>query len=130
MFEGVHDKIPDITAYLNKLGINEIPQPTKENLNKLIFAHLSHIPYENLDSCMFKTCPDLTIGGLYEKLIIKNRGGYCFELNGLFYALLKDLGYEVYPVACRMWIGLGQLPLGHRASIVTIDGEKHFADVL
>ena len=129
MFEGVHDKIPDITAYLNKLGINEIPQPTKENLNKLIFAHLSHIPYENLDSCMFKTCPDLTIGGLYEKLIIKNRGGYCFELNGLFYALLKDLGYEVYPVACRMWIGLGQLPLGHRASIVTIDGEKHFADV-
>ena len=129
MFEGVHDKLPDIMGYLNRIGIDEMPEPTRENLDKLIYAHLSHIPYENLEYCIEKKCPDLTIGGLYNKLVIKRRGGYCFELNGLFYALLKELGYDVYPVACRMWIGLGQLPIGHRASIVTIDGEKYFADV-
>ena len=129
MFEGVHDKLPDITGYLNRLEINEALEPTKENLDKLVYAHLTHIPYENLEYCIEKSCPDLTIGGLYNKLVERKRGGYCFELNGLFYALLKELGYDVYPVACRMWIGLGQLPIGHRASIVTINGKKYFADV-
>ena len=129
MFEGVHDKLPDIMGYLNRLGIDEIPEPTRENLDKLVYAHLTHIPYENLEYCIEKGYPDLTIGGLYNKIVERKRGGYCFELNGLFYALLKELGYDVYPVACRMWIGLGQLPIGHRASIVTIDGEKYYADV-
>ena len=129
MFEGVHDRLPDIMGYLNRLGISEILQPTKDNLDKLIYAHLTHIPYENLEYCIEKGYPDLTITGLYNKLVVRNRGGYCFELNGLFYQLLIELGYDVYPVACRMWIGLGQLPIGHRASIVTIDGEKYFADV-
>ena len=129
MFEGVHDKIPDITAYLARLGIDGIPQPTKENLDRLIYAHYTHIPYENLMTLYEKKCPDLTISGLFDKIITKKRGGYCFEMNGLFYALLRDLGYDVYPVACRMWIGLGELPLGHEASIVTLDGKKYYVDV-
>ena len=78
MFEGVHDKLPDIMGYLNRLGINEILEPTRENLDKLVYAHLTHIPYENLEYCIEKSCPDLTIGGLYNKLVLKKRGGYCF----------------------------------------------------
>lgn len=129
MFEGVHDRLPDLQAYLRRLGIGETPAPTRENLDRLIYAHLTHVPYENLSYCIEKKCPDLTVPALFDKIVTHGRGGYCFELNGLFYALLQELGYDVYPVACRMWLGLGQLPVGHRASIVTIGGEKYFADV-
>ena len=129
MFEGVHDRIPDVPAYLRRIGIAGVPEPTRENLDRLIYAHLTHVPYENLSYCIEKKCPDLTIPALFDKIVTRGRGGYCFELNGLFYALLLELGYDAYPVACRMWLGLGQLPVGHRASIVTIDGEKYFADV-
>ena len=129
MFEAVHDRIPDIISYLQRIGIDEVPRPTRETLDRLIYAHLTHVPYENLSYCIEKRCPDLSIPALYDKIVVHRRGGYCFELNGLFYALLKELGYDVYPIACRMWLGLGQLPVGHRASIVTINGEKYFADV-
>lgn len=129
MFEGVHDRIPDVRAYLKRLGIDNVPGATREDLDQLIFAHLTHVPYENLTYCLEKKCPDLTITALFDKIVMRRRGGYCFELNGLFYALLQELGFEAYPVACRMWLGLGQLPVGHRATIVTIDGEKYFADV-
>ena len=129
MFEGVHDQLLDPRAYLRRIGIEDIPEPTRENLDRLIYAHLTHVPYENLSYCIEKKCPDLTIPALFDKIVTHGRGGYCFELNGLFYALLLELGYEAYPVACRMWLGLGQLPVGHRASIVTIAGEKYFADV-
>lgn len=129
MFEAVHDRLPDLTGYLRRIGIEEIPAPTRETLDRLVYAHLTHIPYENLDSCIEKKSPDLTISGLYDKLVTRRRGGWCFELNGLFFTLLQALGFDVYPVACRMWFNVGELPLGHRASIVTIAGEKYFADV-
>ena len=129
MLEGVYERLPDLTGYLERIGIQGIPDPTRDTLDRLIYAHLTHVPYENLESCLEKRAPDLTIRGLYEKIVVRRRGGWCFELNGLFFTLLQALGYDVYPVACRMWLGIGVLPLGHRASIVTIGGEKFFADV-
>ena len=129
MFEGVHDPLSNVSAYLERIGMQTAPAPTLDALDKLIYAHLTHVPYENLTYSVEKQCPDLTTEALFDKIVVRKRGGYCFELNGLFYSLLQALGYDVYPVACRMWLGLGQLPVGHRASIVTIEGEKYFADV-
>ena len=129
MFEGVHDRLGNVSAYLDRIGMQTAPAPTRDALDRLIYAHLTHVPYENLTYSVEKQCPDLTTKALFDKIVVRKRGGYCFELNGLFFSLLQALGYDVYPVACRMWLGLGQLPVGHRASIVTIEGEKYFADV-
>lgn len=127
-YEGLYEPLRDVTGYLERLGIRESLAPTRENLDRLVYAHLTHIPYENLVYCIEHKVPDLTTTGLYNKMIRDRRGGYCFELNGLFYTLLQALGYRVYPVACRMRLGAFH-PIGHRASVVTIDGMKYYADV-
>lgn len=129
MFDAMYEPLQDVIGYLDRIGIDDIPAPTRETLDRLVYAHLTHVPYENLSYCVEHTVPDLTTAGLYDKIVRHHRGGYCFELNGLFYTLLQALGYSVYPVACRMWFGFGLTPLGHRASIVTIDGAKYYVDV-
>lgn len=130
MFKDIYAPLPDADAYLKRIGIDERLKPTRENLDRLVMAHLTHVPFENLDECIDKACPDLGITPLFNKIVEQNRGGYCFELNGAFYALLKALGYEAYCVACRIRYGHNLfMPLSHRATIVTIDGVKHFCDV-
>ena len=130
MYKDIYAPIPDAAQYLKRIGIDETLAPTRENLDKIVYAHLTHVPFENLDECWDKACPSLKIPDLYDKIVMKNRGGYCFELNAALYALLQAVGYEVYPVACRILYGHGLwMPLSHRASIVTIDGVKHFVDV-
>ena len=127
-FEGLYAPLRDVTGYLERIGIRESIAPNRENLDRLVYAHLTHVPYENLVYCIEHKVPDLTTEGLYEKIVMDHRGGYCFELNGLFFTLLQALGYQVYPVACRMRLGDFH-PIGHRATIVTIDGAKFFVDV-
>lgn len=131
MYSAYYASIPDVKAYLRRLGLKreEIPL-TREGLDRLIFAHLTHIPFENLEECVDHACPKLGIPDLFDKIVTRRRGGYCFELNGLFYALLKDLGFSVYPVACRIRWGHDFIsPLSHRATIAEVEGDKYFCDV-
>ena len=131
MYSAFTAPLPDMAAYLHRIGIREdMLKPTKENLDRLIYAQLTHVPFENLTVYREKACPDLEIPALFDKIVTRRRGGYCFELNALFYALLQAVGYDVYPVACRIRYGFDMLrPLSHRASVVTIDGKKYYADV-
>lgn len=130
MYEDLYAPLPDVKKYLNRIGIDEKIEPTRENLDRLIFANLTHIPFENLDECIDKTCPNLGITELFDKIVIRQRGGYCFELNALFYSFLDAMGYKVYPVACRiLWGSSERRPLSHRATIAIIDGEKYYCDV-
>ena len=73
MFEAVHDRLPDLTGYLRRIGIGEIPAPTRETLDRLIYAHLTHVPYENLGYCVEGKAPDLTVAALYDKLVVRRR---------------------------------------------------------
>ena len=131
MYSALTEPLPDLSAYLRRIGIDEDTlEPTKENLDRLIRAHLTHVPFENITVYREGACPDLAVPALFDKIVTRRRGGYCFELNGLFYALLQAAGYDVYPVACRIRYGFDMIrPLSHRASVVTIDGQKYFADV-
>ena len=131
MFKDVYAPLPDVGTYLRRIGIaDEITGLTRENLDRIIKNHLTHVPFENLDECEDKACPELGVSALYDKIVVRNRGGYCFELNGALYALLKALGYDAYCVACRIRYGTDLImPLSHRATIVTIDGKKYFCDV-
>ena len=71
--------------------------------------HLCSIPFENLEVFDAGRIPSLRSEDIYEKIIVRKRGGYCFELNKLFYELLKALDFRVIPVAVRI-CGTGELP--------------------
>lgn len=89
-----------VARYLEKLRYAGDARPCYETLRALQSAHLQHIPYENFDVLRGKPL-SLTPEGLYDKMIGHPRGGYCFELNGLYSNLLKSLGFQVTNFAAR-----------------------------
>jgi N-hydroxyarylamine O-acetyltransferase len=100
----------EVEGYLNKLGIppGSIGDPNRSTLARLQRAHVTTVPFETLS---ITGDPHgeregegivLSIPHLYEKIVERGRGGYCFELNGLFYALLVALGYDADRIAARV----------------------------
>ena len=130
-FEPIYAPLPDREAYLKRIGYEGAVSPDLETLNALIRAHLTHVPFENLDVYDAGADIPLDTASLFDKIVTRRRGGYCFELNALFYALLKDIGFDCYPIAVRVVRASMRRvsPLSHRATIVTIDGVRYFADV-
>lgn len=88
-----------ILKYLERIGISTVPLPTKESLFMLQKAHLMAIPFENID--IYKGVP-IRLSNTFEKIVDQERGGFCYELNGLFYRLLSGLGYDVKMVSVRV----------------------------
>ncbi len=127
--------LPDAVAYLRRIGIQEDPASLKcdlATLNHLILMHQTHVPFENLDLCMLKVPINLEIPALFDKIVTRHRGGYCFELNALFTELLRALGFETRSVIARIVIGHPDSevrPGLHRGTLVRLDGTWHFCDV-
>ena len=124
--------LPDKNAYLARIGLlgENIPL-TKEGLDKVLWAHLCSVPFENLDLFDYDCKVDFGIAETFDKVVARRRGGYCFELNSVFMALLQTIGFEVYPVGVRIFMGDSEhIPaIAHRASIIVIDGKRYYADV-
>lgn len=130
MFKDLYAPIPDVGRYLLRLQYDGPVQINRTTLDTLMLSHLQNVPFENIDIFDAHQPISLGIPSLFEKIVLRRRGGYCFELNGLFMALLTALGYSCYAVAARVLAGKDYLPpLAHRASVVTIDGERYFSDV-
>jgi N-hydroxyarylamine O-acetyltransferase len=91
---------------------------------------LTSIPFENLDIYDLEADISLGIEDIYSKIVEQGRGGYCFELNALFMALLQSLGFECHPLAGRvLWRKDYFPPLGHRITVVTLEGRRYYCDV-
>lgn len=119
-----------IDEYIAHLGITRSPEVTEDFLVHLTRAHLEVVPFENLEVHYEHREPSLTACDLFDKVVVNNRGGYCFELNKLFYLLLKGLGFSCYPVPARVVHHREELrPYSHRATVVDIQGRKWFCDV-
>ena len=102
MYEELYEDLPDVDRYWERLGLDRPKSPlTKDDLDRIIFAHQCSIPFENLDVCDYHRPISLGIPDLFEKIVAGKRGGYCFELNALFDALLKDAGVETMPCLGR-----------------------------
>lgn len=117
-------------AYLQRIGIDGRPAVTQEWLERLHVAHLLHVPFENLDLHLGEPVR-LETDALHDKLVVDRRGGYCYELNGLFAALLVTAGFDVSLVSSRTWMpGVGlSPPFDHLALIVALDGADWLVDV-
>ncbi len=102
----------NVKAYFDRIGL-DMPDPVIPNsdlLCKLQFAHCTSVPYENFDM-MLGIPTSLEVDALYEKIVINRRGGICFELNGSFGALLRELGYGVTDYAARYLRGESEIPM-------------------
>jgi N-hydroxyarylamine O-acetyltransferase len=84
----------DIPAYLQRIRYTGSLQPTLATLQGLHLAQLYAVPFENLDIPLGRPIL-LDEGHLFDKIVRRQRGGFCYELNGLFAALLSALGFEV-----------------------------------
>jgi N-hydroxyarylamine O-acetyltransferase len=99
----------DVDAYLDRIGHTGPIELDRDTLEALQRAHLTAVPFENLDvfhSTGVRTDPGWSV----DKIVIRHRGGWCFELNGAFSALLRSLGFEVTRMAATVLEGGTRAP--------------------
>ncbi|WP_432137455.1 arylamine N-acetyltransferase family protein [Streptomyces sp. bgisy154] len=121
-----------VDAYLRRLGAERPARPTVEALRELHVRHLRAVPFENLSIHLGEEIV-LEEKRLVDKVVGAHRGGFCYELNGAFGALLGALGFEVALLAARVH-GEGErrwgVPYDHMAlRVVAEDGSEWLADV-
>jgi len=131
MYEALYAPLPDSAAYLERIGLpGAKPEPTVEWLDRLVQAQLLTVPFDAMDVWGRGDCPSLGIEDLFNKIVVRHRGGYCFELNSLFCAFLKSLGFDAYVVIVNLVVGRDFVPPpAHCAVVCNIGGEKYFSDV-
>lgn len=133
MFMTMCSKIPDVSRYLSRIHIEGYGEQghsilSREFLDELIYRHQCSVPFENIEIYDDKQVPSLEIEDLYDKIVLRNRGGYCFELNALFHALLVELGFDAYPCLTQEWETTPQPPV-HQGTVVKLDNELLYCDV-
>ena len=118
----------DIDAYLQRINYEGEKAPTVETLKSIHHAQLYTIPFENFDIQLGRTI-NLNSEAIFEKLMQKSRGGYCFELNGIFLMALKSMGFDVRALLARVHLTGTPTGRGHQIELVTINGKQWIADV-
>jgi N-hydroxyarylamine O-acetyltransferase len=91
-----------VQKYLKRIGIEKVENPSLDFLAKLQPAHLYSIPFEDLD-IPDRTRIILSNERIYNKIVPTKRGGFCYELNGLFHWLLTQLGFKVDLLSARVY---------------------------
>lgn len=119
----------DLGAYHRRIGFSGDARPSLETLRALHLAHATAIPFENLDIQMGLPIR-LDLASLQDKLVRRRRGGYCFEQNTLFLAVLEAAGFQAIPCEARVRLGAtGILARTHMLLIVWLEGRPWLCDV-
>jgi len=94
-------RAPDVLAYLDRIGHQGPSPPSLDTLRALHRAHMMTVPFENLDIALGRpiVCEE---GAILRKIVTGRRGGFCYELNGAFAALLRKLGFRVTLLSARV----------------------------
>jgi N-hydroxyarylamine O-acetyltransferase len=92
----------ELEKYLDRIEINQIEKPSYLFLEKLQRHHLFSVPFENLDVIQGNDIV-LNESRMYEKVVDRRRGGFCYELNGLFNWLLRKLHFSVSMASARVY---------------------------
>ena len=116
----------DLDAYLTRIG-QPAREPSAEALADLMRAHVQTIPFENVDVVLGQH-QGISLDVVHAKLVGRRRGGYCYEQNGLFAAVLEQLGYPVHRLAARVQPRRPG-PYTHMTLVAEADGRRFHADV-
>jgi N-hydroxyarylamine O-acetyltransferase len=119
----------DVKAYLERINYSGPLAPDAETLRALHLAHLQSVPFENLSIHAGEPIV-LEDEALFAKIVGRGRGGFCYEDNGLFAALLRALGFEVALLSAEVAKAEGGFsqPFDHMTLLVTLE-QRRLADV-
>lgn len=123
--------LTDAALYLQRLGHDTAPPPTLDTLRQLQLRHTQVFAFETLATLLHVPVP-IDLPALERKLLHEGRGGYCYELNRLYLALLQRLGFAVRPLTGRVVMGGPEDALTartHLLLLVELDGEAWITDV-
>lgn len=119
----------DIQKYFNRINFKGNVNTEFETLGALHLNHLLNIPFENLDIHIGRKIildPEM----IYSKIVLNNRGGFCYEMNGLFFGIIKSMGFNARMVSARVYDSEVPGPeFDHMAIIVSINNKEYLADV-
>ena len=120
----------NVSNYIERINYSGKLEPTLEVLKALQRQHLLSIPFENLD-IHYGIPIMLNIEAIYTKIIKNNRGGFCYELNGLFYNLLLEIGFDVKYLSAKVHTNDNQYgpEFDHLTLLVTINNIEYLTDV-
>ncbi|NJB71684.1 N-hydroxyarylamine O-acetyltransferase [Saonia flava] len=119
----------NIEPYLHRINFHKSPQVSKEVLFELQRNHLLHVPFENLD-IHYDRKISLEVSNIYKKIVVDKRGGFCYELNGLFFHLLKEIGFNSKLISARVYENGTYYPeFDHLAIVVHLNNEEYLVDV-
>ncbi|MDD5544899.1 MAG: arylamine N-acetyltransferase [Acidobacteriia bacterium] len=119
----------DVQAYLNRINFHGRLAPNIETLRPLQRSHLLTVPFENLSIHAHEPIR-LEEEALFEKIVRRRRGGFCYELNGLFAALLRNLKFDVSMLSASTINSEGQFgaEFDHMTLLVQLE-ERWLVDV-
>lgn len=121
----------DLAAYFARIGYTGDTAPTRATLGSIVYRHTLSIPFENVDAFLGRRV-SLEPAAVFDKLVHRRRGGWCFEHNLLLGEALRALGFEVTDLAARVLLGRAVddiTPRSHRILMVNVDGRSWLADV-
>ena len=117
--------------YLQRLGYDAPPAPTLQTLQALQLRHVCTFAFESLSTLMHVPVP-IDLPSVEQKVLLEGRGGYCYELNQVFLALLQELGFDARGITGRVVMGgppEAHTARTHRLSLVTLEGVRYISDV-
>lgn len=118
-----------IERYLERIGAGAARRVEAATLEVLQFAHIRSVVFENLDIHLGRPI-EIEVPALFDKIVGRGRGSFCYELNSLFGSLLLSLGYDVTVHACRVVTsGSRWIPFGHVCLNVKCEGQDWLVDV-
>lgn len=121
----------DLDAYFRRIGYGGSRAPTLETLRALHFAHSTSVPFENL-TVLAGDPVLIDLPSVQKKIVGQNRGGYCFEVNGLFAAVLRALGFRVTTLIGRVrWKAPEEIETNrsHMMSMIDLPEGRFLADI-
>lgn len=123
--------LTDPKSYLRRLDYDRPPPPTLDTLRDLQVRHTALFPFETLAS-LLRLPVSMDLHAIEHKLLHEGRGGYCYELNRAFLALLVELGFDARGITGRVVMGEAEGTVTartHLLVLVTLDGVRCTADV-
>ncbi|NTU53390.1 MAG: arylamine N-acetyltransferase [Chlorobiaceae bacterium] len=118
----------DLESYFTRIGFSGNASADAQTLKRMMCCQLFTVPFENLD-VQAGMVPSLAPEELYAKIVERGRGGYCYEVNGIYAMALEVVGIPYRFVAARPMTYAVRRPKTHMAIVASIDGEEWLCDL-
>ena len=118
----------DLQQYLRRINFEGEIELSLEGIKKLMQSQIFSVPFEDIDVQAGKAI-SLVGDDIVNQIVDKNRGGYCYQINGIFSLALQEIGLPHYYIAVRPLVNPGQNAKTHLAIIALIENEEYLIDL-